>query len=140
MNQDSLLSKVQAATNLSEPAPLHTLMRAEIDHSLRLPLLLLVRMSAFWFVVGSFLALLSALKLVLPSFLDGSSFFTYGRLFPVACDLLIYGWATPIGLAVSLWLMARLCGTPLRCAKIFVSAGLIWNLGIFLGSLAILGH
>ncbi len=138
MNQEPLLSKVQAATNLSEPAPLHAVIRAEIDQSLRLPLLLLVRTAAFWFVVGSFLALLSGLKLVLPSFLDGSSFFTYGRLFPVACDLLIYGWATPIGLAVSLWLIARLCGTPLRCSKIFVSAGLIWNLGVFLGSLAVL--
>ncbi|MBX9742593.1 MAG: cbb3-type cytochrome c oxidase subunit I [Chthoniobacterales bacterium] len=138
MNQDSMLSQAQAMSNLYEPAPLHTVMRSEIDSSLRLPLLLLVRTSTFWLVMGSFLALLSAVKLVIPSFLDGISLFTYGRIFPVACDLLVYGWATPAGLAISLWFMARLCGTRLHYTKVLVSAALLWNAGIFLSSLALL--
>lgn len=106
--------------------------------ALRLPLLLLIRTSTFWFMIGSFLALLSAVKLVLPSFLDGVSLLTYGRLFPVACDLLVYGWAIPAGLAVSLWLVVRLCQARVHDTKILVSAIVLWNTAVFLSSLAVL--
>ena len=132
------ISKAQATTNLCEPAPLHAATRAAIDASLRIPMLLLVRASVFWLIIGSLLGLISALKLMIPSFLDGPSFLTYGRLFPVACDLLLYGWAIPIGIAVSLWLMARLCAAPLRFVKLLICAAAFWNIGVFLGSLAIL--
>lgn len=138
MSNDLLLSKTQAATNLSEPSPLHSSMRAEIDRSLRLPFILLVRSSFISLVIGSLLGLICSFKLVVPSFCDGVSFLTYGRLFPVACDLLIYGWAIPAGLALSLWLMARLSGASLHYKIVLTSAAVLWNAGVFLGSLALL--
>ena len=138
MSHETSLSKTQAATNLSEPAPLHAVMRAEIDRSLRFPILLFFRAALLWLILGSLLGLIAAFKLVVPSFLDGPSFLTYGRLYPAALDLLLYGWATPASIGVSLWLVARLCGRPLCCTKILTSAALLWNIGVFLGSLAIL--
>ena len=138
MSHETSLSKIQAATNLFEPAPLHAAMRAEIDASLRFPVLLFFRTALLWLLVGAVLALITAFKLVVPSFLDGPSFLTYGRLYPVTLDLLLYGWATPAGIGVSLWLIARLCGTPLRCTRLLTSAAILWNAGVFLGSLAIL--
>jgi len=132
------LSKAQATTNLCEPAPLHAVTRNAIDASLRTPVLFFIRSSVLWLVLGSLLSLIAAFKLAIPSFCDGPSFLTYGRLFPVSCGLLLYGWATPLGIGVSLWLMARLCGTPLRYTKLLTSAAVLWNCGVFLGSLAVL--
>ncbi|HLB34429.1 MAG TPA: cbb3-type cytochrome c oxidase subunit I [Chthoniobacterales bacterium] len=132
------ISRTQSTINLTEPAPLHSVTRAAIDGSLRFPMALWVRGSVFWLLVGSLLSLVAAFKLVVPSFLDGPSFLTYGRLFPVATDLLLYGWATQLGIGVSLWLMARLCGSPLRHTSLLTCAIILWNVAIFLGSLAIL--
>lgn len=138
MSHESSLSQVQAATNFSEPAPLHTTTRAEIDTSLRFPVLLFFRTALFWLLLGSILCTITSLKLVIPCFLDGINFLSYGRLLPVALDALLYGWAVPAGLGISLWMMARLCGVPLRCTKILVAAILFWNTGVFLGSLGVL--
>lgn len=138
MSHEPSLSQVQAATNFSEPAPLHATTRAEIDASLRFSVLLFFRTALFWLLLGSILCTVTALKLVVPCFLDGISFLSYGRLLPVALDALLYGWAVPAGLGIILWLMARLCGVPLRCTKMLVAAALFWNIGVFLGSLGIL--
>lgn len=138
MSHEPSLSQVQAATNFSEPAPLHATTRAEIDASLRFPVLLFFRTALFWLLLGSILCTVNSLKLVIPSFLDGICFLSYGRLLPVALDALLYGWAIPAGLGISLWLMARLCGVPMRCTKILVAALVFWNTGVFLGSLGIL--
>ncbi len=138
MSHEYSLSQAQAATNFSEPAPLHATTRAEIDASLRFPVLLFFRTALFWLLLGSILCTITSLKLVEPCFLDGISFLSYGRLFPVALDALLYGWAIPAGLGISLWLVARLCGAPLRCPKILIVAVLFWNTGVFLGSLGVL--
>ncbi len=138
MSHEPSLSQVQAATNFSEPAPLHATTRAEIDESLRFPVLLFFRTALFWLLIGSVFCTITSLKLVIPSFLDGINFLSYGRLLPVALNALLYGWAVPAGLGITLWLVARLCGAPLRCTRILVAAALFWNTGIFLGSLGIL--
>lgn len=138
MSHEPSLSQVQAATNFSEPAPLHATTRAEIDASLRFPVLLFFRTALFWLLLGSILCTITSLKLVMPWFLDGMGFLSYGRLLPVALDALLYGWAVPAGLGISLWMMARLCGARLRCTKILVASAIFWNIGVFLGSLGIL--
>lgn len=138
MSHESFLSQAQAATNFSEPAPLHATTRAEIDASLRFPVLLFFRTSLFWLLLGSVLCTITSLKLVMPWFLDGISFLSYGRLLPVALDALLYGWAIPAGIGIGLWLMARLCGVQLRCSRMLVVAALFWNTAVFLGSLGVL--
>ncbi len=81
-----------------------------------------------------------------PACLSGVSFLTYGRLAPIARDLFLYGWASQAALAAGIWLTARLAGRPLSgCASggslhatLIVSATVLWNLAILLGSLALL--
>lgn len=126
------------AAGVIRPPSLDQKACTSIDASVRFPVLLLFGTALFWLLVGSFLSFLAAIKLTLPWFLDGPAFLTYGRLFPTACDLLVYGWAIPSGLGVILWLTARLCATPFPCTKIITSAAILWNITILLGSLAIL--
>lgn len=109
-----------------------------IDMRLRIPVLLFFGTAVFWLILASLLGLICSLKLVLPSLLDGPAFLTYGRLFPVACDLLVYGWAIPAALGAILWIIARLSATSIPCTKILAPAILLWNLGVFFGSLAVL--
>jgi cytochrome c oxidase cbb3-type subunit 1 len=138
MNNATTLSKIETISYLSEPLPLDPSRSLEIDRSMSVPILFLMRSSFFSFALGLFLVLICSMKLVFPSFLDGISFLTYGRLFPVAYDLFIYGWAIPLGFALILWLMARLSATPLSHVKIVTAAAHLWNSALFLGSLAVL--
>jgi len=116
-----------------------------IDSTLRLPVIILFGNAIHWLVVASFLSVIVSLKLVFPSFLGGIGFFSYGRLAPVARDLMLYGWALQAGLATGLWLMAKLCdrtlvnkGSITLLNSLIISATVIWNLAVLLGSLSIL--
>lgn len=113
----------------------------DVDASVRLPVILLFGNAVHWLIVASLLSLVVSVKLVVPGFLDGISFLTYGRLAPAARDLMLYGWASQAALGGGLWLMARLCGAPLGgllLRTLLVSATVLWNLAILLGTLAIL--
>lgn len=112
-----------------------------IDASVRLPVLVLFGNAIHWFFIAALLSLLLSFKLVAPGFLDGISFLTYGRLAPAARDLMLYGWASQAALATGIWLMARLCGCTLGKGgnnTLLISATILWNLAILLGTLAIL--
>ncbi len=111
----------------------------KVDASLRLPVLIFFGSAALWLVVGTFLAAVALTKLVWPQFLDGPAFLTYGRIAPAAVNALVYGWASSAGLGIALWLLARLGRAPLNYAVLPVVAGLVWNFGVFLGLLAIIG-
>ncbi|MFZ4115648.1 MAG: cbb3-type cytochrome c oxidase subunit I [Chthoniobacterales bacterium] len=138
MNHDTTLLTPEAINGLAEPLPLPPSLRSKIDSSVSGPILLLIRTSLLSLVMGSLLGLICALKLVLPFLLDGVNFLSYGRLFPVAMDLLLYGWAIPGGLAVILWLMARLSGASLPYTRVLTAAAHLWNSALLLGSLAVL--
>lgn len=112
-----------------------------IDASVRLPVLMLFGNAVHWFVVATILSLILSVKLVAPGFLSGISFLCYGRLAPMARDLFLYGWASQAALGAGIWLMARLCGRPLEGAfrtTLIVTATILWNLAVLLGTLAIL--
>lgn len=120
-----------------------------IDVSVRLPVIILFGNSIHWLVVASLLSLLVSVKLIAPGFLGGISFLTYGRLAPMARDLMLYGWASQAALAAGIWMMARLCGRPLGgqfsnglggmlLRTLVISATVLWNLAVLLGTLAIL--
>lgn len=111
----------------------------KVDASLRLPVLIFFGSAALWLVVGIFLAAVALTKLVWPQFLDGPAFLTYGRIVPAAVNALVYGWASSAGFGIALWLLARLGRAPLNYAVLPVVAGLVWNFGVFLGLLAIIG-
>jgi cytochrome c oxidase cbb3-type subunit 1 len=111
----------------------------EIDASGRLPLFVLFVSSAIWLLVGSGFELLSTLKFHTPNLLADCPWFTYGRVRPAYMNAAIYGFCLQAGLAVALWLIARLGGTRLsNPVAITIGAG-VFNLGVTLGVLGILG-
>lgn len=106
---------------------------AQTDSALRLPVLIFFGSAAFWLVVGSFLAFVSSWKLIQPSFLDGISWLTYGRIQPAAENALIYGWASQAGIGAGLWYLARLGRAVFRETLMLVVAAVFWNLGVVAG-------
>ena len=116
-----------------------------IDASLRVPLLFLLGNAVHWLLIATLISALLSIKLIAPDFLGGISFLTYGRLAPMARDLFLYGWATQAAMAAGIWLMSRLCGrslneSPLGGAlhsTLLIGAGVLWNLAVLLGTLAI---
>jgi cytochrome c oxidase cbb3-type subunit 1 len=112
--------------------------RATIDASVAAPVVLFFGTAIFWLLFGSAFELISAIKLVWPSFLDGCGLLTYGRTSIVSINALAYGWATPAAIGIGLWLTARLCRVQLASHKGLMAAGIIWNIGTFVGVAGIL--
>jgi len=125
------------------PAPVLTAAElaapAEIDRSCRWPVLLLFLLAVSWLVMASGLTLVASLKFHAPRLLADSAWLTYGRLQPAAANALLYGFALPAGLGLTLWLCARLGGVPLRFPGLAFGGALVWNVGLKLGLLGILG-
>ena len=105
----------------------------EIYTSARWPLLLLLGSALLWLVLSGILALANLVQLHTPEFLAGCSALTYGRLSAIQETAFIYGWAANSGLAVALWLLARLGGSPLRSLNWVVAGTLFWNFALILG-------
>ena len=110
---------------------------SEIDVSARGPLLLLIGSAILWLVAGGVLALIGSIQLHTPQFLANIVWFTYGRMQAAQEAALIYGWAVNSSLAVALWLLARLGGSPLRAAGLAITGALFWNLALTVGVIGI---
>jgi cytochrome c oxidase cbb3-type subunit 1 len=95
--------------------------------------MLLVVLSAGWLVVAGLLGVLAAIKLHAPGMLADHAWLTYGRVQPAAWNALVLGFASPAGLAMALWMTARLGGTRLLGAVSIIAGTLVWNLGLKLG-------
>jgi len=128
---DAFFRKMNSFDNATTPAK-----RGEA--MLRLPVILFLSSAVFWLVVGSFLGCLAAWKLVVPSFLDGPAWQTYGRIQPAAENALVYGWASQAGIGLGLWLLTRLGRRALGSERLLNTAGLFWNLGVLLGVCSII--
>ncbi len=112
-----------------------------IDASVRGPVLLFFASAIGWLLLASGLEVLASVKLNFPSVLTNFSWLTFGRVHPAATSAFVYGWAATAGIGASLWLMARLCRTPLRGSGVLTAAWGGWNLGVTLGVFGILyGH
>jgi cytochrome c oxidase cbb3-type subunit I len=114
---------------------------AEVDASCRWPVMLLFGCSLVWLLVGTVFALVASWKLHSPDFLGGVAWLTFGRVRPAHLNAVVYGFASQAGIAVTLWLMCRLCRTPLICGWMAALAGIFWNLAVAIGIIGILaGH
>ena len=111
---------------------------AEIDASCRGLLLLLFVSGAVWLSVSTLLGVIAAIKFHGPGFLAGSAWLTLGRVRPAAMNALIYGFAIQAFLGILTWIICRLGRMPLLGQRAAVIGGLVWNLGVTLGVLAIL--
>ena len=112
--------------------------RALIDASTRVPVLMFYASAIVWLLIGTLLAGFVSFKMHSPDWLSNVSFLTWGRLRPVHMDVMIYGWASMVGMGTAVWLMARLCRTTLRHPLLLVTGAWFWNIGVLLGAGGIL--
>ena len=112
--------------------------RAAIDASTRLPVVLFYGSAVFWLLAGTVFALLASFKMNSPQFLDAWGWLTFGRVRPAHLNAMAYGWASSAAIGTGLWIMARLCRTPLQHRKLLTGAAIFWNIGVLLGVLGIL--
>src|SRR5260221_4813457 len=83
--------------------------RAEIDASLRAPVLLFFGTGVAWLLLGSLLGVLAAFKMSFPHLLDSADWLTFGRVRPAHLNIMVYGWASSVGIGVGILLMAPVC-------------------------------
>jgi cytochrome c oxidase cbb3-type subunit 1 len=112
--------------------------RALIDASTRVPVLMFYASAMFWLLVGTLLAGFISFKLHSPDWLSNISYLSWGRLRPVHMNMMVYGWASMVGMGTAIWLMARLCRTTLRHPLLLVAGTWFWNIGVAVGIVAIL--
>src|SRR5687768_9579767 len=88
--------------------------RAQIDASVRGPVLTFFFTAVTWLAAATFFGFLQVYKLSNPEFLAGVPWLTYGRIVPAYNATFLYGWASLAGMGVAIWLMARLCRVPAK--------------------------
>lgn len=111
---------------------------AEIDASCRWVLLPFFLSGVLWLMLGTLASLIVAIKLHKADFLADCACLTLGRLRPAANNSFIYGFASQVGMGVSLWLLCRLGGVRLMYQWPLYVACKLWNLGVAVGVVAIL--
>jgi cytochrome c oxidase cbb3-type subunit 1 len=102
------------------------------------PVLVFFGTALFWLLAGTVLALAASIKLHTPGFLAGHDWLTFGRVRPAHVNSVIYGWGSLTGFAVMVWLMARLSWAEVRYPSLLVAGGVLWNVGVAIGTVAIL--
>ena len=107
------------------------------DTAARWPLLLLICSAIKWLVLSGILSLIASIQLVQPAFLADCSVFTHGRTVAMQESIFVYGWAANAGLAIALWVLGRLGGSPLRAGNWIIVGTLFWNIAIALGLVGI---
>ncbi|MBI4623264.1 MAG: cbb3-type cytochrome c oxidase subunit I [Verrucomicrobia bacterium] len=108
-----------------------------IDTQARGPLLLLVGSGLGWLVASGIFALITSIQLHSPGFMADCSWLTHGRAEALRETAFIYGWAANAGLALGLWVLGRLGGSPLRALNWAVVGTVFWNLGVIGGLIGI---
>lgn len=112
--------------------------RALIDASTRVPVLVFYTSAVVWLVLGTIFAALASFKMHMPDLLSGTAPLAWGRVRPAHMNIMLFGWASMAAIGTSIWLMARLCRTTLRHPLLLMTGAGFWNLGVFVGVVAIL--
>ena len=112
--------------------------RAMADQSTRVPVFWWLYSSLVWLVVGSLLGLAASIKLHLPEWLVSEAALTFGRIRPAHLNMVAYGWASMAGVGVGVWLIPRLFKVALQGGKFATAGAIIWNIGVFAGTWALL--
>ena len=110
----------------------------EIDYSCRKPLLFLFTCSVLWLIVSLLFAVLSAVKMHAPGMFANVAALTYGRVAAVSSSTLLYGFLSQAGIAIALWLFARMGRTFLVLPNGAVIGGIVWNIGVLAGVVGIM--
>lgn len=108
-----------------------------VDTTTRWPLLFLIGSGIVWLLVSGVLALITSIQLHSPQFMADCSWLTHGRAVAERETAFVYGWAANAGIAIALWVLARLGGSPLRGTNWLFIGTLFWNLGVAIGLVGI---
>ena len=114
-------------------------LRADIDRSLRHPVMFFFTSGAVWLVVSILLGVISSAKTTSPGCLDSCGWLTYGRTYAAHLNTLVYGWGCQAAFGLLIWFMARLSRKECRNAGMILIAGHVWNAAVAVGVLGILG-
>jgi len=112
------------------------------NRAVRVPVLFFFASGFAWLLVASILWLLSVVQMADPNgWLSCANvpWLTYGRVYPVSLDLLVYGSASLFGIGVAIWILARMAKTPLLTGWLPFFAGALWNAGLVFGVWGVLG-
>jgi cytochrome c oxidase cbb3-type subunit 1 len=112
--------------------------RSRIDRSCATPVLTLYSAALLWLAIGTLAAMVSSIKLHSPEFLGGAGWLGFGRVRPIHLNAVAYGFGGQAALGTMIWLMCRLGRTPLKRQPLLMSAGVLWNIGMIVGSVAVL--
>src|SRR3982750_1198456 len=107
--------------------------RALIDASTRVPVLMFYASAVAWLLLGTVLAFFTSFELHSPDWLSNVSFLSWGRIRPAHLNVMLYGWASMVGMGTAIWLMARLCRATLRFPLLIAAGAVFWNVGVLVG-------
>ncbi|MEO1858164.1 MAG: cbb3-type cytochrome c oxidase subunit I [Rubritalea sp.] len=113
-------------------------LRAQIDRSLRHPVMFFFTSGAAWLALSLILGVIASAKSHSPGFLGDCSILSYGRVFQAHMATFLYGWGAQAAFGVIIWLMARLSRQESNKAGVILTIGHVWNAVIGAGTLAIL--
>ena len=113
-------------------------LRPEIDRSLRHPVMFFFTSAAAWLTVALVLGIIASTKTHDPTFLEGSGWLVFGRVYAAHLNTLVYGWGCQAAFGVIIWLMARLSRKECRNAGTILVAGHVWNFAVLIGLIGIL--
>ena len=124
------------------PPGLENVEPAEVDRTLRLPLLVFFGSALFWLIVASGFWLLATIQSYAPHgwlSLPGIPWLTFGRVYPAFLNAFVYGWASLAGIGIGTWILARFGPGPIRGGTLAMWAGILWNVAVAVGLIGILG-
>jgi len=131
------LQRSVASTTASTVSDEELRQRSVSDASSRWPVLVFAGSSVVWLLVGSVAGLVASLKFNYPDWLVEQPALTFGRIRPIHLNVVAYGWLSMAGIGTALWLLPRTLRTPLRGGAFAVAGGIIWNIGMVLGTAAL---
>jgi len=97
---------------------------SDVDRSFKYPALFFILFGCFWLILGTAFAIIASIKLHTPDFLGGIESLTFGRVRSAHLNSVALGMGNNFAFCVALWVMARLCQTPLRNGWMVMVAGL----------------
>lgn len=113
--------------------------RLRADASSRGPVLFAFGTALIWLLLGTVFGMIASLKLHWPDWLVHQGWLTFGRQRTAHLNTMIYGWASLAMVGTSLWVIPRLVHRELRWPRLATAGIAVWNVGLLVGFLLILG-
>ncbi|WP_094551516.1 cbb3-type cytochrome c oxidase subunit I [Rubricoccus marinus] len=112
--------------------------RRDVDRHVRTPVVAFTLTAVFWLLVGTTFALIASFKFQYPDWMGETAAMTFGRVRPAHLNTMIWGWISPAGVAIAVWLWGRLLKTEVRHVWALNVSWVLWNIGVTVGTVGIL--